>query len=114
VVATDVAGSGCLELDVTDAAACRAAFDGVDAVVHLAEVPDPKPHWDQLLPANVIDVHSMATAAMATRTRRLMLASCLQAVSAYPADLQVRPMNRRGRPTCTAPPRRGPKQSAPG
>jgi nucleoside-diphosphate-sugar epimerase len=90
VVATDVAGSGCRELDVTDAASCRAPFDGVDAVVHLAAVPDPEAHWDQLLPANVIGVHSVASAAVALRTRRLVLASSLQAVSADPADLQVR------------------------
>lgn len=91
VVATDVAGSGCLELDVTDYEACRAAFTGVDAVVHLAGIPDPEAGWDMLLPANVIGVHNVASAAMATNTRRLVLASSLQAVSAYPSDFQVRP-----------------------
>lgn len=90
VVATDVAGSGCQELDVTDAAACRAAFADVDAVVHLAAVPSPNAGWEDLLPANVIGVHSVASAVVALRTRRLVLASSLQAVSAYPADLQVR------------------------
>lgn len=90
IVATDIAGSGCRELDVTDAAACRVAFAEVDAVVHLAAVPSPDAEWDELLPANVIGVHSVASAAMALRTRRLVLASSLQAVSGYPADLQVR------------------------
>lgn len=91
VVATDVAGSsGCLELDVTDPVACRTAFQDVDAVVHLAGVPDPEAPWEDLLPSNVIGVYSVADAAVAARTRRLVLASSLQAVSAYPADLQVR------------------------
>lgn len=90
VLATDVTGSGCLELDVTDAAACRTAFEGVDAVVHLAAIPNPEAAWDGLLPANVIGVHSVASAAMAVQVRRLVLASSLQAVSAYPADLQMR------------------------
>jgi hypothetical protein len=90
LLATDTAGSGLPELDVTDQAACRAAFEGADAVVHLAAVPDPAAAWDDLLPANVVGVHSVASAAMALQTRRLVLASSLQAVSAYPAELQVR------------------------
>lgn len=90
IVATDVAGSGCRELDVTDAAACRVAFADADAVVHLAAVPSPDAEWEDLLPANVIGVHSVASAAMDGRVRRLVLASSLQAVSAYPEDLQIR------------------------
>lgn len=90
IVATDIAGSGCQELDVTDASACRFAFAEVDAVVHLAGVPSPDAEWDDLLPGNVIGAHNVASAAMALRTRRLVLASSLQAVSAYPADFQVR------------------------
>lgn len=90
VVPTDVAGSGRRELDVTDPVACREAFADVEAVVHLAGVPDPEAGWDELLAANVVGVHTVASAAMAVRTRRLVLASSLQAVSAYPTDLQVR------------------------
>lgn len=90
VVATDVAGSGRGELDVTDVEACRVAFAEVDAVVHLAAVPSPDAGWDDLLPANVIGVHSVASAAMNAGIGRLVLASSLQAVSGYPADLQMR------------------------
>lgn len=50
MVAPDLPGSGSWELGVTDAAAHRAAFDGVNGVVHLAAVPDPEAHWDPLLP----------------------------------------------------------------
>jgi nucleoside-diphosphate-sugar epimerase len=32
-------------LDITDLEACRSAFTGADAVVHLAAVPDPEATW---------------------------------------------------------------------
>ncbi|PWJ46311.1 uronate dehydrogenase [Quadrisphaera granulorum] len=77
-------------LDVTDEAACRSAFEGADAVVHLAGVPDPAATWEQLLPANVIGTHAVAAAAVAAGVRRLVVCSSLQAVSAPPAVHQVR------------------------
>ena len=77
-------------LDVTDAEACRAAFTGADAVVHLAAVPDPDASWEQLLPANVVGAFQVARAAGECGVRRLVLASSLQAVSAAPVDTQIR------------------------
>lgn len=77
-------------LDVTDEAACRAAFEGADAVVHLAGVPDPAATWEQLLPANVVGTHAVAAAAVAAGVRRLVVCSSLQAVSAPVAEHQVR------------------------
>jgi nucleoside-diphosphate-sugar epimerase len=77
-------------LDVTDGDACRAAFTGADAVVHLAAVPDPEASWERLLPANVVGAHQVARAAGECGVRRLVLASSLQAVSAVPAGTQVR------------------------
>jgi nucleoside-diphosphate-sugar epimerase len=77
-------------LDVTDAAACRTAFAGAAAVVHLAAVPDPEATWDALLPPNVVGVHAVATAAAAAGVPRLVLASSLQAVAGLPAGRQRR------------------------
>ena len=90
--AGELPGSGLpvAALDVTDEGACRAAFEGADAVVHLAGVPDPHATWDQLLPANVVGTHSVAAAAAAAGVRRLVVASSLQAVSAPPSEHQVR------------------------
>jgi UDP-glucose 4-epimerase len=85
------ASAGVEALDVTDVGACRRAFDGVDAVVHLAAVPDPAATWEQLREPNVQGVVSVAQAAADCRVRRLVLASSLQAVSAPPATLQRRP-----------------------
>lgn len=92
VVATDlVAGDGCSTLDVTEPGACLAAFEGADAVVHLAAVPDPDATWEQLLPVNVIGAHTVAAAAARAGVRRLVLASSLHAVSALPDGTQSRP-----------------------
>ena len=77
-------------LDVTDLEACRSAFSGADAVVHLAAVPDPEATWEQLLPANVIGVYNVARAAADAGVRRLVLASSLHAVGALPENLQRR------------------------
>jgi nucleoside-diphosphate-sugar epimerase len=88
---TDLAASeGVAALDVTDLEACRRAFSGADAVVHLAAVPDPAASWDTLLPANLIGAHHVAQAAGQCGVRRLVLASSLQAVSAWAPGTQVR------------------------
>jgi nucleoside-diphosphate-sugar epimerase len=77
-------------LDITNLEACRSAFAGADAVVHLAAVPDPEATWEQLLPANVIGTYNVAQAAGDAGVRRLVLASSLHAVGAIPADIQRR------------------------
>ena len=86
-------------LDITDLEACRSAFAGADAVVHLAAVPDPEATWEQLLPANVIGTYNVAQAAGDAGVRRLVLASSLHAVGGLPdqtqrrADDPARPVN---------------------
>jgi nucleoside-diphosphate-sugar epimerase len=77
-------------LDVTDGPACREAFAGADAVVHLAAIPDPKASWEVLHPANVIGAYQVADAARRCGVRRLVLASSLQAVSGDPDEVQRR------------------------
>jgi nucleoside-diphosphate-sugar epimerase len=88
---TDLTASeGISRLDIGDPAACRAAFAGADAVVHLAAVPDPEASWERLLPANVLGVYQTAQAAASCGVRRLVLASSLHAVSAVSDQTQVR------------------------
>jgi nucleoside-diphosphate-sugar epimerase len=86
----DAGDSQIRPLDVTDFSACVTAFEGADAVVHLAAVPDPAATWEQLLPANVVGAHHVAQAAAQCRVGRLVLASSLQAVAAWPDQTQVR------------------------
>jgi len=91
VLRTDLeANSGVGALDVTDPDACHQVFAGADAVVHLAAVPNPAASWERLLPANVLGAYHVAQAAADCGVRRLVLASSLHAVSAAPADVQVR------------------------
>lgn len=87
---TDLRPGAGTVLDVGDGDACRTAFTGADAVVHLAAIPDPDAPWAALLPANVIGAYQVAQAAADCDVRRLVLASSLQAVSGYPEETQVR------------------------
>jgi nucleoside-diphosphate-sugar epimerase len=91
VTRTDLeAGAGVDRLDVTDVGACRRAFEGADAVVHLAAVPDPDASWEQLRGPNVEGTVAVAQATVDCRVARLVLASSLQAVSAPPPTQQRR------------------------
>ena len=83
------AGAGTV-LDVSDELACREAFAGADAVVHLAADPSPRASWEALHPANVVGTYNVADAAVRCGVRRLVLASSLQAVSGYPDGVQRR------------------------
>ena len=81
-------------VDVTDGDACREAFAGADAVVHLAADPSPEATWDALLPANIEAPYQVATAAAACGVRRLVLASSLHAVAGNPGGRQHRATDR--------------------
>jgi uronate dehydrogenase len=94
VVPTDLYGDVVNVLDVTDLERCRAACVGMDAVVHLAGVPDPNATWDVLLPANVIGTYTIAQAAVDAGVRRLVLVSSAQAVAGYPPGRQIRAEDR--------------------
>jgi nucleoside-diphosphate-sugar epimerase len=77
-------------LDVTDLDACRAAFAGADAVVHLAANPSPDATFDELLAPNLVGPYAVAQAAADVQVRRLVLASSLHAMSALPGSVQRR------------------------
>jgi len=89
--ATDVRSSAEIESqDVTDMERCPAMFKGADAVVHLAGNPDQDAGWDALRGPNVEGAYAVAPAARECGVRRLVLASSLHAVSAYPQTRQRR------------------------
>jgi nucleoside-diphosphate-sugar epimerase len=77
-------------LDVRDLQACRRAFTGVDAVVHLAAIPEPAASWQLLLPTNVVGAYNVAQAAADCGVRRLVLASSLHSMSGVPYGTQSR------------------------
>jgi uronate dehydrogenase len=65
-------------------------FRGADAVVHLAGNPNPHAEWSQLSGPNVDGAYAVAAAARECGVRRLVLASSVQALSAYPDTVQRR------------------------
>jgi nucleoside-diphosphate-sugar epimerase len=89
--ATDLQSADGIEaLDVTDLERCLEAFQGADAVVHLAANPSPSAEWSALKGPNVDGAYNVAAAARECGVRRLVLASSVQAVAAYPDTLQRR------------------------
>jgi nucleoside-diphosphate-sugar epimerase len=84
------ASAGVESLDVTDLDACRAAFSDADAVVHLAANADPEAGWSDLRGPNIEGAYCVAAAARDCGVARLVLASSLHAVSAYPPTAQRR------------------------
>jgi nucleoside-diphosphate-sugar epimerase len=82
--------TGIEPLDITDPDACHAAFAGADAVIHLAADPDPDADWARLRGPNIDGAYTVAAVARACGVHRLVLASSLQAVSAYPSSRQRR------------------------
>jgi nucleoside-diphosphate-sugar epimerase len=87
---TDLGPGTARQLDVTDGDACLRAFSGADAVVHLAANPSPAASWEELWAPNLVGAYQVANAAMTAGVPRLVLASSLQAVAAYPASSQRR------------------------
>lgn len=61
----------------------------VDTVVHLGADPSMQATWESLLPNNVIAVYNVFEAARRAGCRRVIFASSVNAVFAYPPDVQV-------------------------
>lgn len=77
--------------DIRDVDTVRRACEGVDTVVHLAAKPSPSGDFDRdVLPMNIIGTHSVFQAAADAGVRRVIFASSIHAVGAYPADVQVK------------------------
>ncbi len=78
--------------DLVDLDAARRACEGIDAVIHLAADPSPRAtFYDTLLPLNVQMTYNMFHAAKEQGCRRLVFASSIHAVNAYPLDVQIHP-----------------------
>jgi len=88
---TPVADDEIVRADVRDLAALTRACDGVAAVVHLAAEPDEADFRTRLLPRNVDATWSVFEAARRAGAPRVVFASSVQVVSAYPVDVRVTP-----------------------
>lgn len=89
---TLIAGEEVRVVDVDDEHDLTAAFEGADAVVHLAGIPSERP-WPDLLAANIHGTYTALTAAHRAGIDTVMLASSIHAVgSATLADVAAEPV----------------------
>ncbi|MBI4218742.1 MAG: NAD(P)-dependent oxidoreductase [Chloroflexi bacterium] len=72
--------------DVSDLAAIRPAFDGIEAVVHLAANPDMHQQWDSALTNGIVATYNVFEAARLARVRRVVYASSNHAVGMFELD----------------------------
>ncbi|MBM3459801.1 MAG: NAD(P)-dependent oxidoreductase [Armatimonadetes bacterium] len=80
------------EADLVDLESAIRACEGVDTVLHLAADPSPRAtFYDTLLPLNVQMTYNVFHAAVEQKCRRVLFASSIHAVNAYPLDYQIHP-----------------------
>ncbi|MEX0653224.1 MAG: NAD(P)-dependent oxidoreductase [Phycisphaeraceae bacterium] len=77
--------------DMADLDRLKQAFQGIDTVLHLAAGPSPSVVLDTVLQTNITGTYNVFVAAKAAGCRRVIFASSIHAVSAYPVDVQVKP-----------------------
>lgn len=75
--------------DLSDIATLRQAMNGVDVLVHLAATSDEAPFVESLVPNNVVGLYNTFEAAHLEGVRRIVFASTVQTVSAYPRERRV-------------------------
>lgn len=84
-------GGESLVADLQDLTACRKACEGMDMVIHLAADPSPKADFmESLLGNNIITTYNVFRAAQEAGCKRVIFASSIHAVGAYPPDVQVK------------------------
>jgi nucleoside-diphosphate-sugar epimerase len=100
-------GHEVVTLDIADLDACRAACEGIDAVLHLAADPSPEADfYGSLLENNITGAFNVFRAAKDAGARRVVFASSVHAVAGYPddtpipTDVPVRPLNLYGVSKC--------------
>lgn len=69
--------------DIADLDAIRPAFDGIDAVVHLAGTPHVSSSWEEVLHSNIVGTRNVLQAAREAGVGRVVLASSNHAVGTY-------------------------------
>lgn len=88
----DPGGHETWSADLVQLDEARKACAGIDTIIHLAADPSPRAtFYDTLLPLNIQMTYNMFHAAVEQGCRRLIFASSIHAVNAYPLDVQIHP-----------------------
>jgi nucleoside-diphosphate-sugar epimerase len=72
--------------DVSDYEAIRPAFDGQDAVIHLAAYPLTDGTWEQIHQSNLVGTHNVLQAASEAEVGTFVFASSIHSVGMYEED----------------------------
>lgn len=72
--------------DIADLSAIRPAFDGIDAVVHLAASSAVDTPWDEILPNNLIGTYNVFEAAREAGVTSFVFASSNHVIGGYEVD----------------------------
>jgi nucleoside-diphosphate-sugar epimerase len=72
--------------DIADLDAIEPAFQGIDAVVHLAASPAIETPWDEVLSNNIVGTYNVFEAARRAGVGRVVFASSNHAVGMYEVD----------------------------
>ncbi|MDJ0631421.1 MAG: NAD(P)-dependent oxidoreductase [Rhodobacter sp.] len=80
-----------VQSDLSDARVAADLCLGVDAIVHLAGVPNPDAEFADVLPANILATTYLMEAARKAQVGRFVYASSAQTIEGYPVDRQIVP-----------------------
>ena len=72
--------------DVSDLDAIQPAFEGIDAVVHLAATISVHSPWEDVLPANIVGTYNVFEAAKRAGVKCVVFASSNHTVGGYESD----------------------------
>lgn len=87
---TDGLDGDMIQVDLTDLEATVRVVDGMEAIVHLAGIPDEAPFGD-LIQANFVATYNVLEAARRCGVRRVVLASSHHVVGYYPRTTRLGP-----------------------
>ncbi|GAB2486568.1 NAD(P)-dependent oxidoreductase [Alkalibacterium psychrotolerans] len=76
--------------DITHFEECLEVCEGMDTVIHLAGNPSPTADYEEVKSVNMDGTYHMMQAASDQRCKRLIFASSIHTVKAYPKDEQVK------------------------
>ena len=72
--------------DIADLEQIRPAFEGMDAVVHLAAAAKVTSPWSEILPANIVGTYNVFEASRQTEVGQVVFASSNHAIGMYEVD----------------------------